>query len=320
MMASGYLAAAGSRKPPEYALSPGSGGQGDDAPMTDEPCQFSRRQTLTTLAALCGALVLPSAALAAIPFVSRRIVVSVQGTGRDVILIPGLGSGPEIWDRLIRDVPGYRWHRVHVRGFAGLPPGDNGRGPLLVPLADEIARYAAQAGLGRPTVIGHSMGGLLGLMMAERRPLGLKRLMVVDMLPAGAAMVGGTAEGLGFLARQLRGYFTGTAAGRRTFANILRDATPGGADSDPDVIASALDEIAGTDLGPRLGSILTPITVVPAIPADRDLAAAALRRATDAYRLARGARIAPVGPSGHMVMFDQPEKFARTVRLFLAGY
>lgn len=289
--------------------------------MTNAPVLISRRRALSSLAVVCGTLVLPTAALAVTerPFASRRIVVRAQGTGRDVILVPGLGSGPGIWNRLIRDVPGYRWHVVHVRGFAGLPAQANVEGPLLDPLADEIARYAVEAGLRKPAIVGHSMGGLLGLLIALRHPQVPGRLMIVDMLPAGAAMVGGTADGLGFLARQLRGYFTGTPAGRDAFAAILRDATPGGADSDPSVIAAALDELAGTDLGPRLPSIRMPITVVPAMAGDRALAAAALGRARNAYRGAPTARVVPVGPSGHMVMFDQPAKFAETVRQFLVG-
>jgi N-formylmaleamate deformylase len=278
---------------------------------------LTRRQGLILLAG--AAVALPGIVRAAPPqpFESRRISVRPQGAGPDVILIPGLGSGPGIWNGVMRDVSGYRWHAVHVRGFAGLPAQDNALGALLSPLADEIARYARDNALIRPAIVGHSMGGLLGLLIALRHPQVAGRLMVVDMLPSGAAMVGGTAAGVGFLARQLRGYFTATPAGREAFASILRDAAPGGADSDPDVIAAALDELAGTDLGPRLPSIRTPLTIVPATPADPELAATALARTRSAYRGVAGARIVPVGPSGHAVMLDQPAKFAEAVRQFL---
>jgi pimeloyl-ACP methyl ester carboxylesterase len=251
------------------------------------------------------------------PFSSRRIAVRVVGSGPDVVLIPGLGSSPDVWNGLVQALPGYRWHLVHVRGFAGLEAGDNARGPLLQPLADEIGRYARESGLGAPPVIGHSMGGMLGMMIALARPAPLSRLMVVDMLPSGAAMVGGTTDGIGFLARQLQGYFTGTEAGRRAFATLLRDATPGGADSDPDVIADALAELADTDLGPRLSAIGVPLTVVPALPGERRLDAAALSRMEAAYRPVRTLDIEPIGPSGHMVMADQPARFAAVVGAFL---
>jgi len=272
----------------------------------------------TVLAWLAATACLPAAqAMAPRPFSSRRIAVRATGAGPDVILIPGLGSGPNVWNRLVSDIGGVRWHFIHVRGFAGLAAQDNRKGPLLQPVASEILRYARSLGPAAPSVIGHSMGGMLGMLMALGRTDAVRRLMVVDMLPSGAAMVGGTSDGAGFLAGQLRGWFTGTDAGRRAFAALLRDASPGGADSDPDVIAAALDELANIDLGPRLSRIACPVTVVPALPGQRDLDSTALSRARNAYRAVPRLRIEPARPSGHMVMADQPALFAGLVRNWL---
>ncbi|HEX7853929.1 MAG TPA: alpha/beta hydrolase [Sphingobium sp.] len=288
-------------------------------PMLRPTLQLNRRHMLHLAIGTGAALSFPQMLLAAppAPFTSRRIVVQVQGTGPDAVLIPGLGSGPGVWSSLIRDAPGYRWHLIHVRGFASLPADANAQGPLLTPLADEILRYIAESRLDAPAVIGHSMGGTLAMLAALRQPARVGRLMVVDMLPQPAGLIGGTAEGMGFLANQLRQYFTGTVAGRRAFAQILQDATPSGRDSDPDVVASALDELAAIDLGPRLASIRQPLTIVPALPADPRTAAALLNRIRTAYAPARAARIVPIQPSSHMVMFDQPAKFASAVRTFL---
>ncbi|MFT3967518.1 MAG: alpha/beta hydrolase [Sphingobium sp.] len=272
------------------------------------------------LVAAAGAIALaPRIALAApsASFTSRRITVRVQGTGPDVLLVPGLGSGPAVWSALTRDLPDYCWHLIHVKGFAGLPAEANGQGELITPLTDEILRYIGEARLSAPPVIGHSMGGTLAMLMALRQPARVGRLMVVDMLPAPAGLIGGTAQGMGFFAKQLRQYFTGTEAGRRAFARILQDATPSGRDSDPDVIANALDELAAIDLGPRLASLRQPLTVVPALPADTGTASTLLAQTRSAYTPVRTARIVPVQPSGHMVMFDQPAKFAGIVRSFL---
>lgn len=280
---------------------------------------IDRRALLGTAVLSATALVLPGTVQASSPsFTSRRIAIDTIGSGRDVILVPGLGAGPSVWNKLVGAVPCYRWHRVHVRGFAGLAPNGNAKGALLDPLADEIARYISERGLKRPAIIGHSMGGTLAMLTALRHQGEVGRVMVVDMLPSGAAMVGGTAAGMGFLSRQLKSYFTQTIAGRRAFAALLRDVSPGGADSDPDIIATALDELARIDLGPRLKSLKVPLTVVPAIPADTRLKATALSRTRIAYAPAPAARIVPVEPSGHMVMLDQPAAFARVVRDFLS--
>ncbi|BBD96715.1 alpha/beta hydrolase [Sphingobium amiense] len=273
------------------------------------------RRTWLTGAAAGGIAMMAGRAVAA-PFVSRRIAVTVRGAGRDVLLIPGLASGPGVWSGVVDALPGCRLHIVHVRGFAGLAPEGNASGPVVQPVADEIARYIGAAGLMRPAIVGHSMGGTLAMM------LGLKglasRVMVVDMLPAGAAMVGGTASGMGFLADQLSGYLTGTAAGRRTLAQIV-GRTPGAQGSDPDVIAGALRDLANIDLGPQLARLTVPLEVVYAVGDDAQMNAAIADRFRSAYGSRKGTMLKPLGPSGHMVMRDQAARFNALLRQFLAA-
>ncbi len=267
----------------------------------------------------CGTLAVGLAAAmfparAAPPFASRRIAVTVRGTGPDVLLIPGLASGPGIWNGQLTGLPGYRYHLVQVRGFAGLAPEDNASGALLAPLADEIARYAKAAGLVRPAVVGHSMGGTLAMMLGLRGVAG--RVMVVDMLPAGAGMVGGTASGMGYLADQLGQYFTGTKAGRAYLAQIVGQA-PGARGSDPDVIANALRDLANSDLGPQLPRMAVPMRVVYAVGADKAQAEEIGRRFRAAYAGKKNALLIPIGPSGHLVMADQPTRFTAALGDFL---
>ncbi|MEK7454595.1 MAG: alpha/beta hydrolase [Pseudomonadota bacterium] len=274
---------------------------------------MDRRSLLCGAGALAAGWAMP--ALAA-DFASRRIMVTVRGSGRDVLLIPGLASGPGIWNGVTGQMPGYRWHLVHVRGFAGLAADANGSGPVVQPVADEIARYIAAAGLRRPAVVGHSMGGTLAMMQGLK---GLaSRVMVVDMLPAGAAMVGGTANGMGYLADQLSQYFTGTAAGRRYLAQIVAQA-PGAEGSNPEVIATALRDLANTDLGPQLGRIGVPMSVVYAVGADQAQSVEITRRFRAAYAAKKDVKLMPIGPSGHVVMADQPTRFNAALGNFLKG-
>jgi len=275
---------------------------------------FSRREALLAGGAVLVAQACPAAA--ASPFTSRRIAVTVRGAGPDVVLIPGLASGPFIWNQTMTLVPGYRYHLVQVRGFAGLAPDINKQaGPLLAPLTGEIARYVQENGLRRPAVVGHSMGGTLAMMLGLRPAPELGRVMVVDMLPEGAGMVGGTASGMGYLADQMSQYFTGTKAGRALFADMLAR-SPGGNDSDPDVVAKALTELAHTDLTPSLAHIRAPLRVVYAQPADKETAGALTQRFRAAYAASRAA-LTPIGPSGHVVMADQPQRFAEALKGFL---
>jgi len=258
---------------------------------------------------------------AAVPFSSSRLrvtTVAAKGVSKgDIILIPGLASGPELWAALSPRLSAYRLHLVHIAGFSKLAAGANASGPLIQPIVDELARYIREQHLRRPFVIGHSMGGILGLMLGLRNDVSLARLMVVDMLPEGSAMLGGTSAGFGYLADQLNGYFTGTKAGRQMLAEIVQQ-TPGGRDSDPRVISQSLAELAKLDLTPRLPALSCPLTVIYARPSDRNAAATQTAAYTAAYRGAKGAVVKGIGPSGHVIMADQPASFAEAVLKFLA--
>src|SRR3982751_4929229 len=116
-------------------------------------------------------------------FPSQRIGVTVIGTGPDVVLIPGLSSTPAVWASTMAALPGYRYHLIHVSGFAGRPAGANAQGNYLAPVAEEIARYIREAHLDHPAVVGHSMGGSWTIMLAARHPELVGKAMVVDMLP-----------------------------------------------------------------------------------------------------------------------------------------
>jgi len=264
---------------------------------------------------LLGALALGlvGAPAAAQSFQPTRFSVEVTGRGPDVILIPGLTSGREVWRGTVAAIPGYRYHLIQVAGFAGEPARGNRTGAILAPLADEIARYIADGRLRRPAIVGHSMGGTLATMIAARRPELVGRVMVVDMLPQPAGLFGGTASDFGPLARMMD-----SPGGRRLFSNLMTAfSPPGGAPSDADVTGRAMRELAVTDLTADLARIRAPLTVVYASP-DAQASAAIDRQFARAYAGARGARLARIDGSGHMVMLDQPARFRAAVRDFLA--
>ena len=274
---------------------------------------------MTTVLTLGAAALLPGTGWAAPAFSSRRISVKTQGSGPDVILIPGLGSASSIWQACVAAVPGYRYHLIQVKGFAGTQPEANRGGAVVEPVAAEIARYISATGLQAPALIGHSMGGMLAMLLALRFPRQTGSVMVVDMLPAGAGMVGGTAEGMGAFATRMGSYFTGTQGGRQMFRQLMGMFSPDAADNDPDTMAAALQDLAKLDITAELPKIRAPLTVLYATPANAEQRAAITRRYQTAYAGARTAQLKPIGPSGHMIMFDQPKRFADEVRLFLKG-
>ncbi|HZG45287.1 MAG TPA: alpha/beta fold hydrolase, partial [Allosphingosinicella sp.] len=171
-------------------------------------------------------------AQAPVRFSPTRFSVQVRGKGPDVILIPGLTSGPHVWERVVREVPGYRYHLVHVAGFAGQPARGNAQGAVVAPLVSEISRYIEASGLRRPAVVGHSMGGTVAMMVAARYPDRAGKVMVVDMTPQPTAMYGGTAASQ--LAAGLKDLI-GDPNGRRLVSGLIAAFSPpeeGGRQSD----------------------------------------------------------------------------------------
>ncbi|MBV8686698.1 MAG: alpha/beta hydrolase [Alphaproteobacteria bacterium] len=262
----------------------------------------------------------PRAAAAAKPFAPTRFSVEVEGNGPDVILIPGLTASAGIWRGTVAAVPGYRYHLVQVAGFAGAPSRGNARGEVVAPLAEEISRYVAARGLVRPAIVGHSMGGTVAMMVAARHPDRVGKVMVVDMLPQPAGLLGASASGLRGLAGLLRD-LGGSEAGRSLVGSAIRmfGSDPGeNGRSDPDVVARAAQELAVTDLTPELPRIAAPLTVVYASP-DPQRRAAVDRAFESAYAGRKGAKLVRLDGSGHMVMYDQPRRFAEALRAFLGA-
>jgi pimeloyl-ACP methyl ester carboxylesterase len=267
-------------------------------------------------------------------FTSDRIGVEVHGGGRDVVLIPGLSSSPRVWDATIAAIPGYRYHVVHVSGFDGRPAGANASGPVLVPVAEEIARYIATAHLDHPAIVGHSMGGSWAMIVAGRHPELAGRVMVIDMLPFLGAMFGppgATPDAVRPIAEQIRrGIASSSGDARRaqieqTIATMVRTESlrrgvvAQSLASDPAVSGQGMYDLIVGDLRPDLANIHVPLTVLYVLPAGAPLTPEQIDRF---YRLsfagAPQAVLKRIPDSYHFIMFDQPDAFRRELRAFLA--
>lgn len=269
-------------------------------------------------------------------FASDRIHVAVEGQGPDVILIPGLSSSPAVWQGTVDHLNGaYRVHRIHVQGFAGAPAEGNAAGPVAAPVAEEIARYIREQGLQKPAVVGHSMGGTIGMMLAARHPEAVGKLMVVDMIPFMGAMFGPpgtTAESVKPIADQVfaaqsasprdqyltqaKASVTGMINTEAARAGPLHDVET----TDQQVAAASFRELIATDLRPELGRITAPVEVLYVKFNDA--------RMTDAltdtiYRMSfsslPGAKLKRIDDSAHFVMLDQPQAFYGQLDAFLSA-
>src|SRR3546814_12979254 len=101
------------------------------------------------------------------------------------------------------------------------------------------------------------------------------------------------------------------------FRQLMGMFGPDAANNDPDVTATALQDLARIDLTAELPTISMPLTVVYATPADAAQRTAIMQSYSAAYAGATGVRLTAVGPRGHMIRYDQPKIFAEALRSFL---
>lgn len=264
-------------------------------------------------------------------FRSDRITVVAVGEGEDVVLVPGLGSSPAVWDHLVAALPQYRFHLVQVNGFAGAPAGANASGPVLPGVAAEIARYIDAADLGPVPLIGHSFGGSTGIAVASEYPAAVERLMVVDVPAFMGGIMGATPETVVELAQGMMAMSASLDDGSRQqqdtafVAASVRTESERGAvleamlASDPAVVRQVMYDVTVADLRSALGNIGRPVTVLFALPAGAPGMDA--EQITGFYQAEYGAAadltLQFVEEAGHFIMLDQPTVFAEAVATFL---
>lgn len=268
-------------------------------------------------------------------FASGRITIEVVGTGPDVVLIHGLSSSREVWHDTVEALPGYRYHLVQIKGFAGKAPEDNGSGPVVLPVADEIARYIADAGLTAPALVGHSMGGTIAMAVASRHPGRVGRVMVVDMLPDLGVVFAGpgaTADVRAAMAERVRAGIAGATGDARkaqteaTIAGMVRTESRRAAavqhsmDSDPDTSGRAMADLIQTDLSKAIAVYKGPMAVLWVVPTgapfDQPTMAAFYRMA---YAAVPQAVVTHIPDSAHFIMWDAPDRFRAELTAFLTA-
>lgn len=276
-----------------------------------------------------------TAAVKTAAFVPTRFTVVDAGTvGKpDVVMIPGLSSSRAVWDAEAKLLgPNYRLHLVQVDGFAGAPAGVNATGPILPGIVDELHEYIAASGM-KPVVMGHSLGGLLTLMLADKYPQDVRKMVIVDTLPFYAVLFNpaATVEATKPYADQMRQQMLAmtpeqyAAMQPMMAAQLVNDpaaqklVAASSATSDRAVVVEAMVEDMQTDMRGAVAKMEMPTLVLyeydPAMQQPNPAAFEAAMKA--GYQPMPHVTLVKIEGSRHFIMYDQPAKFDAAVEEFL---
>lgn len=243
------------------------------------------------------------------------MLVRRLGSGPELVWIHGLGEQAASFDPVVRALPGFTHVLPDLPGYgrspwpdlADLPAGDS-----LAQLADHLVGWL---GARQPMLVGHSLGGVLATLIAERMEVAalvnldgnLSRgdctlsaqaaaYPLADFVDHGFAAIRASVYERGVTDLALRGYF---AALTLACPEVLhRHAV--------DLVALS----AGETLAPRLAAVRAPVRFVAGVP--RGICARS-RALLDAH----GIEWVGVEPSGHWLFVDQPVATAAAIRELL---
>lgn len=264
-----------------------------------------------------------------------HIPVLAMGRGEPVVLIPGQSSPRAVWNGVAPALARTRRvYVVQVNGFGGDAPRANLSPGILDGVVADLHAMISKERIAGAAVVGHSMGGLVALMLANTHPGDAGRLMIVDSLPfigtlyspkATVAMVEPQARAMrdaqmaghgkpvdDAVTRALADQLAGKPASRAQVLSYFKTAGSR-------VTGAAMYEAMTTDLRPAMNTIATPITLVYPWSANgpTQRQADALYRA--AYAEAPHVKFVDIADAAHFVMLDQPARFQSALDAFLAS-
>ena len=130
---------------------------------------------LLTGGLLLAALIAPARAQNAAP-------PEADGRGEmDLVLIHGLGSSSEVWERMEPYLLGtFRVHRFELSGHGNSATVEQ---PTIAAELVRLDDFLNEHDLINPILLGHGMGGMIALSYALDHPADVKRLILMDATP-----------------------------------------------------------------------------------------------------------------------------------------
>lgn len=253
--------------------------------------------------------------------------------GTPLVLVPGLGSGPWVWQDTVRQFSAdHVVYVVTLPGFDGRAPA---AGKTLENAQQSLRELIVSRKLDKPVLVGHSLGAAVSIAFAEQHSELIRGVFAIDGLPvfpgtentpaaqrsqvaAGvkASMAGASKEVFAFQQQQ---YMRAIGVTDMARADELAKLS---SRSDPGTVVNAMAELFALDLRPGLKDIKVPVLLVAPFYEPDGALTGMTREKKIAYYTSLMAgtpklQVVSIAPARHFVMFDQPQMLADALRAYL---
>jgi pimeloyl-ACP methyl ester carboxylesterase len=268
-------------------------------------------------------------------FELQGMLVERHGSGpQPMILIPGLATGGWVWQETVREFAGsHTMYVVTLPGFDGRPavegnPFDAAKGALK--------ELIAARRLTKPVLVGHSLGGMLAIALAEELPAQIGGAVSIDGLPVMPRTEDLPPEQRPAMAESMRRRMAAStpaafADQQRQYMRAIGTTDMGKADdlaqltsrSDPAAVGAYVGAVLALDLRPGLAKIQAPVLMLSPFYGPDSAALGGISSADKVayYReLMTGTpklEVAPIDNARHFAMLDQPRAVHDALRRFL---
>lgn len=259
-------------------------------------------------------------------FGQKSFKVEVVGKGEPVLLFPGFTCPGEVWDETVAELS--KDHACHVftfAGFGGVAPIDT---PWFSTIKAEVVKYVKEKNLYKSTIIGHSLGGTLGLWLAAEEPTLFKKLIVVDGLPGAIAMMNPMhkkgdiipydnpqakaqlemdSDAFDKMSLQMVGFMAKNKDKHALLAGWMKQA-------DRKTYVYGYIDYLNTDLRVDIAKIKIPVVVLAATFPSRQMVEPNYQKQ---FEKLPGVTFEYAENSAHFIMFDQPKWFLEKVKQYI---
>lgn len=255
-------------------------------------------------------------------FSQTAFKVDVKGKGAPVLLFPGFGCTGEVWNETVAELSkNYECHIFTFAGFGNVPPIE---GPWLSTIKNQVVSYVKTKKLKKATLMGHSLGGTLSLWLAVEETNLFKKVILVDALPASAAlmipnykgevipydnpqskmMLGMDQKAFNAMNSQATSYLCLNKEKQKTINEWMSVA-------DRKTYVYGYIDMLNLDLRKEIAKIKIPVVILAATNPDL----ATVQNTYKAqYENLPSVKIYYAANSAHFVMYDQPEWFMEKVK------